>query len=147
MTHGISRTQRLALSLLLGGLLGLVALSGVARASGQQPIEESGTETDCPVFSSSDPNCTLPAPPGGVGIPCLDPALPRNHGDGGGAPTGNGGTTTTQVRRCGGVITSHFNGNPPVIGEFSNTHCPRSGSETRADFRRPTRRCPPRPDA
>src|SRR3954469_10638775 len=115
MTHGISRTQRLALSLLLGGLLGLVALSGVARASGQQPIQETGTETDCPVFSSSDPNCTLPAPPGGVGIPCLDPALPCNHG--GGVPTGAGGTTTTQQRGCGGVITAHFRVSGRVVGE------------------------------
>jgi hypothetical protein len=137
MSHASSRARPLVVTLLLAGLLAMAALSGVARASTTQPVDEGGQITDCPVYSSSDPNCTLPAPPGGEGILCLDPALPCNHGGVGPIGGGGGGATTTVFKNCGGKIVSHFNGNPPVISEFANTHCPRSGSlgETRADFR------------
>lgn len=131
MSHTPARVRWLVLAVLLG----VLALSSVARASDTQPVDQGeGTQTDCPVYSSSDPNCTLPAPPGGAGIPCLDPALPCDHGGGGSA---GGATTTTLDAHCGGRIISHFNDHPPAIGEFANTRCPRSANgETRGDFAR-----------
>jgi Calx-beta domain len=67
-----------------------LAIAAPSRAGTTGPIDE-GIPNPCPVFSSTDPDCTNPPPIGGGGIPCLDPTLACPIGGGGIGGGGGGG--------------------------------------------------------